>query len=118
MKLKEKTLVMRSKEEAHDYRYFPEPDLVNYKLTDKDIEEQKDLVGELPLEKRERFKAEYALNDKDIDSLISDKNLSIFFEKVLKTFNNPKKVCNWIIGPVSENLNEKNLTIVELNLKT
>jgi len=99
---KRKTFVMRKKEEAHDYRYFPEPDLVDFVISDEMIEREKEFVGELPYLRRERFKKNYSLSEKEIEILISQKSLADFFEESLKFFPEEKKIANWIIGPFLE----------------
>jgi aspartyl-tRNA(Asn)/glutamyl-tRNA(Gln) amidotransferase subunit B len=100
-----KTFVMRTKEEAHDYRYFPEPDLLDFSVSKDMVKEQELLVGELPLNKRERFLNEHGVAVKDVDVFISDKRLADFFESVLKVYPETKEVSNWIIGPFLEQIN-------------
>ncbi len=99
---KRKTFVMRKKEEAHDYRYFPEPDLVDFVISEEMIEREKEFIGELPYLRRERFKKSYSLSEKEIEILISQKRLADFFEESLKFFPQEKKIANWIIGPFLE----------------
>ncbi len=106
---KKKTFPMRTKEEACDYRYFPEPDLVSFLISEEEIEEQRKLVKELPHKKRTRFKNNYSLTDKEIEIIISDLALSNFFEETAKYYNSPKKVYNWIVGPLLEILNNKGI---------
>lgn len=100
-KLKE-TRLMRSKEEAHDYRYFPEPDLVPVAVTREWIEDLKQRIPELPQKKRERFIRQYGLSPYDAGVLVSSPELALFFEKTVALINQPKIVGNWII-------NEKNI---------
>ncbi|MCD6539315.1 MAG: Asp-tRNA(Asn)/Glu-tRNA(Gln) amidotransferase subunit GatB [Candidatus Omnitrophica bacterium] len=111
------TLTMRTKEEAHDYRYFPEPDLVSFVISKQEVDKQKALIKELPSQKRKRFKENYSLNDKEIEVIISESGLSNFFEETLKYYNYPKKVCNWITGPLLEVLNNKRMSIEEIKLR-
>jgi len=111
------TLTMRTKEEAHDYRYFPEPDLVSFVISKQEIDRQKALIKELPSQKRKRFRENYNLTDKDIEVIISELGLSNFFEETLKYYNYPKKVCNWITGPLLEALNNKRVSIGEIKLR-
>jgi len=99
---KQKTMVMRIKEEAHDYRYFPEPDLPNFILSKEIIKNEKEAVGELPLARKKRFLKDYKILEKEIDVLIADKKLGDFFEEVGKFYSNPKEVANWILGPFLE----------------
>jgi aspartyl-tRNA(Asn)/glutamyl-tRNA(Gln) amidotransferase subunit B len=101
----QKSYSMRTKEEAHDYRYFPEPDLLDFYIDQGLIEEEKTFVGELPLKKKERFLKEYPLKDKEVDVLLSSKWLAEFFENCCKHFNQPKKISNWLIGPFLEQVN-------------
>lgn len=114
---KRKTLVMRSKEEAHDYRYFPEPDLVTYTVGDQDVENASSMLGELPREKTIRFIEKYGLNENDVGVLVADKIISEYFEKSLGTYNNPKKVCNWLVGPMFEAINDLGMSFDGLELK-
>ncbi len=99
------TIVMRSKEEAHDYRYFPEPDLLDFSISDEFIKQEKDLVGELPLRKRKRFLEDYKIGPNEIDILLSDRWLADFFEAAVKFYPKPQEVSNWLIGPFLEQVN-------------
>ncbi len=109
---KEKTFTMRSKEEAHDYRYFPEPDLVPFTLTKEAIEEARKSLPELPKAKKERFVSQFQLSDYDAALLTSQKEVADFFEKTVGEFKlEPKSAANWITGPVFAYLGEKNLAI-------
>ena len=103
-----KTVPMRTKEEAHDYRYFPEPDLPNFFITDKMLEEQKKFIVEKPQEKRKRFIEQYNLSCKEVDIMISDLWLSNFFEKAVSFYNKPKEISNWLLGPFLEKYNSLN----------
>jgi len=95
---KNETKSMRSKEEANDYRYFPDPDLLPVSISKKLIEEIKNNMPELPENKKERFISQYGLSDYDTSILITDRELSEFFEEVLnKKELNPKITANWII---------------------
>ncbi|MBP7087825.1 MAG: Asp-tRNA(Asn)/Glu-tRNA(Gln) amidotransferase subunit GatB [Candidatus Omnitrophica bacterium] len=101
-----KTLAMRSKEEAHDYRYFPEPDLLNFSISDGLIEQQKNQVGELPLERGKRYLNNYPdLDKKEVDILINNYWLAGFFEKIINIYPKAKEVSNWLIGPFLEQIN-------------
>ncbi len=92
------TFGMRSKEEAHDYRYFPEPDLPPIIVSDDYIEEIRSTLPELPKEKKTRFIDQYALPEYDAEILTSTKQLADYFEEVAKPGLNPKKVSNWIMS--------------------
>ncbi len=88
---------MRGKEEAHDYRYFPDPDLVPIKIDDKWLDEVKGSLPELPDEKRERFISEYGLPEYDAQVLTGSVDLAEYFEATVKLYPKPKKVSNWIM---------------------
>ncbi|MCD6407704.1 Asp-tRNA(Asn)/Glu-tRNA(Gln) amidotransferase subunit GatB [bacterium] len=102
---------MRSKEEAHDYRYFPEPDLVPVEINAEWIEKVKETIGELPSERKERFMRDYNLSDYDATLLTSKKEIGDYFEKCVKKFNKPKIVANWIMGDLMAILKEKKIKI-------
>ena len=103
---------MRSKEDAHDYRYFPDPDLLPLQLDKKLIEKIKINLPELPDQKKERFIAEYSLTPYEANILVSEKEISDYFEEVVK--NSDKKLAkNWIMGDLFASLNEKNISISE-----
>ncbi len=107
------TISMRSKEEAHDYRYFPEPDLVPFMINQVEVEKIKKTLPEEPLAKLERFIKSYKLSEYDAGILIQDPqsrgnpSLSGFFEQCVKIYNEPKKICNWITGALLQELNAK-----------
>ena len=90
------TFSMRSKEEAHDYRYFPDPDLLPVLLEDSWVKELKESLPELPDAKLERFVSGYALTNEEASLLTSSRDLSEYFEQCLKTYGNPKQLSNWI----------------------
>ena len=104
-----KTFVMRTKENADDYRYFPEPDLVAIKLSTEYIENVKKSLPELPESRYERYLNEYKLSEKDAKILVSSKYLSNLFEEAGKICENYKSVSNWIISDISRILNEKEM---------
>jgi len=107
---------MRSKEDAHDYRYFPDPDLLPLNL-DKDlIEKIKKELPELPDQKKERFIKDYSLNPYEANVLVSEKEVAAYFEEVIKTADK-KLATNWIIGDLFATLNEKNISISESPIK-
>ncbi|MDI6744869.1 MAG: Asp-tRNA(Asn)/Glu-tRNA(Gln) amidotransferase subunit GatB [Thermodesulfovibrionales bacterium] len=108
---------MRGKEEAHDYRYFPEPDLVPITVEQKWIDELKASLPELPDAKRERFVSEYGLPEYDADLLTSEKVASEWFEETVKLGGNPKAVSNWMMGDLTRLLNEENKGFDECPLK-
>ena len=104
-----KTFVMRTKENADDYRYFPEPDLVAIKLSTEYIENVKKSLPELPESRYDRYLNEYKLSEKDAKILVSSKYLSNLFEQAGKICGNYKAVSNWIISDISRILNEKEM---------
>ena len=104
-----KTFSMRDKEDAQDYRYFPEPDLVAIRLSDEYIQNIKDNLPELPESRKERYLTEYNLSEKDARMLTASKHMSDMFEKALSICNNAKAVANWLLSDVSRILNEKEL---------
>ena len=106
------TRSMRSKEDAHDYRYFPDPDLLPLEIEDKWIEEIKSTIPELPDQKKNRFIKDYNLNDYDAGVIVSDKATSDYYEKVVKN-RSPKLVTTWVTSELFSILNKKNLTIDE-----
>ena len=102
-----KTFPMRDKEDAQDYRYFPDPDLVAIKLSEEYIENIRKLLPELPESRRERYLKEYNLSEKDANIITASKYLSDLFEGTIEVCHNPKAVNNWIISDISRILNEK-----------
>ena len=107
------TRPMRSKEFANDYRYFPEPDLLPINLEKEFIEEVMATMPEMPTQKKIRFVSEFNLSEYDADLLAADKDLANFFEAVAKVSNSPKLSANWIMGELSAELNNENLSINE-----
>lgn len=107
---KGETFILRSKENAHDYRYFPEPDLLPVTLTDADIEKIKGELPELPEQKRERFVRDYALTAYDAQVLTQDKFLSDYFDKGAKNTKTPKSLANWITTELLRELNDRNIS--------
>ena len=107
---KNETRSMRSKEDAHDYRYFPDPDLLPLNLDKELIEKIKKNLPELPDEKKERFIKDYSLNAYEANVLVSEKEISDYFEEVVKT-SDIKLAKNWIMGDLFASLNDKNISI-------
>ena len=107
------TRPMRSKEFANDYRYFPEPDLLPINLEKEFIEEVMATMPEMPTQKKIRFVSEFNLSEYDADLLAADKDLADFFDAVVKVSNSPKLSANWIMGELSAELNNENLSIDE-----
>ena len=107
---KGQTRSMRSKEESHDYRYFPDPDLLPLTFTDEFVDEIKKTLPELPDIRRKRFINEYGLSPYDSNILVSEKETADYFEEAAKN-SNPKLVCNWVIGELFSVLNKMNKTL-------
>ena len=107
---KNETRSMRNKEDAHDYRYFPDPDLLPLVLEDKFIESLKSEIPELPDEKKKRFIEKFNLTSYEANILVSDNETSKYFEEVIKN-SDVKLSTNWITGELFALLNEKNLEI-------
>lgn len=100
---------MRDKEDAQDYRYFPDPDLVAIRLSEEYIEDIKSNLPELPESRKKRYLTEYKLTEKEANTITASKYLSDFFEEAVKICNNPKAVCNWLLSDIAKVLNEKEL---------
>jgi aspartyl-tRNA(Asn)/glutamyl-tRNA(Gln) amidotransferase subunit B len=108
---------MRTKEEAHDYRYFPEPDLVPIVADRSWVKEIRDALPELPDAKRQRFVKEYGLPEYDAELLTMERPVAEWFADVVKTGAQPKAVSNWMMGDLMRLLNEENKSIEECSLK-
>ena len=102
-----KTFPMRDKEDAQDYRYFPDPDLVAIRLSEEYIQNIKDNLPELPESRRKRYLEEYKLTEKEANLLTASKYLSDMFEKASEICGNRKAVSNWLLSDISRILNEK-----------
>ncbi|MFI5331566.1 MAG: Asp-tRNA(Asn)/Glu-tRNA(Gln) amidotransferase subunit GatB [Desulfobaccales bacterium] len=98
------TFSMRGKEEAHDYRYFPDPDLVPVRIDPDWLASLRNNLVELPKARLQRFQTEYGLPEYDAEVLTSDKALADYFEAVVKSFPQPKQVSNWIMGELMREL--------------
>jgi len=107
------TISMRMKEQEHDYRYFPEPDLVPIIITEDFINKVKTKMPELPEARIHRFVEMYTLPKYDAEVLVSDKALADFFEKSVKLYDGPKEISNWMMGDLLRNLYENNLELSE-----
>ncbi|MEC8750167.1 MAG: Asp-tRNA(Asn)/Glu-tRNA(Gln) amidotransferase subunit GatB [Chloroflexota bacterium] len=120
--IKSESIPQRSKEDAHDYRYFPEPDLPVIKLNSEDINKIKNELPELPEDKFERYVNNVGISEYDARIIISNKNKTIFFEDVINNFKNmdPKLVSNWLnveINGVSNSLKDYELEKMKLSSK-
>ena len=107
------TLSMRSKEEAHDYRYMPEPDLPPIVTTEEEIEAYRKGLPELPDARRARLESEYGLSDYDAGIITSSRQMAEYFDAVIADGADAKLAANWIMGDLSKNLNAENKTIEE-----
>ena len=105
------TAVMRSKEEAHDYRYFPDPDLVPLRLDDEWIEAFRTSLPELPAVRTKRFVSDYGLPEYDATILTASKGMADYFEVCAKQFPQPKTVSNWVMGELMRELNNSGTDI-------
>ncbi len=115
---KNETRSMRSKEEANDYRYFPDPDLLPIEITDEFIETVRATLPELPQAKYKRFMEEYALTDYDAGVLTASRAVADYFEAVAKNTNEAKLSANWVIGELSSHLNTDDLQINQSPVST
>ena len=113
---KGKTVSMRSKEQAHDYRYVVEPDLPPIIIYDEQIEAAKNSLPEMPDAKRERFLNSYELTEKEVEILIGDKGLATFFEKVVELGIAPKMAANWILGDILRILKDRKLEAQDITI--
>ena len=108
---KNRSTSMRGKEEAHDYRYFPDPDLLPLIIDDDWIDSIKSAIPELPNEKKQRFMDEYTLPSYDAELLTSNRKLADYFEACMETFPDSRQISNWIKGSLLGLLNARGMTI-------
>lgn len=113
---KNQTRIMRSKEEAHDYRYFPEPDLPPIIVTSEMLDEIKEELPELADVRQKRFADEYGMSEVDAITITEDRYLADFFEEVAEAANNPKAASNVVLSDVLRVLNEQSINIKEFNV--
>jgi len=111
------THLMRGKEEAHDYCYFPDPDLIEIKVEESLLEKLKAELPELPKDKKERFLEAYNLTPYEVDILVEEKNFADFFEETVKIYPNPKAISNFMLTEVLRYLNRDGKDIKETRLK-
>jgi aspartyl-tRNA(Asn)/glutamyl-tRNA(Gln) amidotransferase subunit B len=112
----EKTISMRTKEEAQDYRYFPEPDLVPFILEEADVERIRNSLPEMPASKKQRFMERYGLSFKQVRFIVSEKKIADYFESCVNFYNQPKIIYNWLCGPLMSEMNERKESIEELRV--
>jgi len=111
-----RTLSMRGKEEAHDYRYFPDPDLIKMKISREWVEEIRTTIPELPDERQARYVKEYGLPMTDAGVLTSSKDISDFFQDAVATGVDAKLVSNWIMGDLMGYLNAEQLELKDIKM--
>ena len=114
---RELTVLQREKEEAPDYRYFPDPDLVPVELTPDWLESIRARLCELPVNRQIRFVQEYKLSDYDAGVLTAERSTAEFFEAAVAAGGEPKRVCNWITQVGLKLANEKGCSVAELGIK-
>jgi aspartyl-tRNA(Asn)/glutamyl-tRNA(Gln) amidotransferase subunit B len=108
---------MRTKEHAHDYRYFPDPDLMPFEPTEPWLKEISARVVELPLARKQRFMRDYQLPASDAQTFVWDVPLGNYFEGIAKQAKNPKSVANWVINNLRAKMAESGLSLAELKFK-
>ncbi len=113
---KGRTVPMRSKEDAHDYRYFPEPDLVPIIIKEEQIQEIQSNLPEMPRDRKERFIKTYSLSENEVDIIIGDKFLATLFEDTIKLGSKAKSVSNWILGDLLRLTKELNVKSCDLKI--
>jgi aspartyl-tRNA(Asn)/glutamyl-tRNA(Gln) amidotransferase subunit B len=112
-----RTYPMRTKEEEHDYRYFPEPDLLPLHVDGEWIESIRRELPELPAARRARFASVWPLKEKEIETLIADRHLADYFEAVAAASNNPKSAANWVLTEVLRKVNEQKIAVSAVPLQ-
>ncbi|MDE3184928.1 MAG: Asp-tRNA(Asn)/Glu-tRNA(Gln) amidotransferase subunit GatB [Bacteroidota bacterium] len=110
------TFSLRSKEEANDYRYFPEPDLPPFLITEEQIDSIKSSMPELPLALEKRLVNQYFLSDEAAKVIAGDRKTAFYFDNVIQYTNRFKAASNWIIGPIRSFLNENNIEIEKFSI--
>lgn len=110
---KDETRAMRSKEDAHDYRYFPDPDLLPVEISEEDKQACRQTLPELPEQKRQRFMKDFELNRYDASTLVMNQALAHYFEETVHLMqpSQPKLAANWIMGELSAAINKYDITI-------
>ena len=112
-----KTIIQRNKTEKEDYRFMQEPDLLPLNISNEYIKEVSESVGELPAQKRDRYRKDYALSEFDVKLLTSEKDIALWFEKASVLSKDPKKVANWILTNILSIVNEQKISINDLKIK-
>lgn len=114
---KKETVLMRQKEDAEDYRYFPEPDLVPIVLTSTYIEEIRKDLPELPHERFKRYTEKLALPASAASTLINDRQMCLYFEKALKNCSNAKNLCNWLVVEFTGRIKDSGKTLEQIGIQ-
>lgn len=110
------TFALRTKEEANDYRYFPDPDLPPFIVTDEWVQKIRAGLPALPEQRIEKYTSQYNLSQYDAKQLTDEKEMADYFEQVITHTGNYKSAANWLLGPVKSYLNERNLSMVDVHL--
>ncbi len=111
-----RTFVQRTKEEAHDYRYFPEPDLLPLEVSREWVEALRATLPELPDAKIRRFGEEYGLSRKEAEVIVVEKDIADWYEAAVRAYGNAREVYNWLTGEIFRHLNETNTPITEVKV--
>jgi len=111
-----RTFVQRTKEYAHDYRYFPEPDLLPLEVPREWVEELRATLPELPNAKIARFEEQYGLTPAEADVLVVEREIADWYEEAVRAYNDPREVYNWLTGEVFRLLNEANIPITQMQV--
>ena len=111
------TRSMRGKEEAHDYRYFPDPDLLPLIVEEEWMEKWRAELPELPVARCRRFQDELGLPEYDAEVLTAEKEVADYFETALSTYNEPKKISNWVMGEIMRELNDRGATLAACKVR-
>jgi aspartyl-tRNA(Asn)/glutamyl-tRNA(Gln) amidotransferase subunit B len=106
-----KTRVMRSKEEAHDYRYFPDPDLLTVHVEERWIEEVRRALPPMPAERLRRYQGEFGIAPLDADALVATRELADYFEDTAREAQNPRLAANWVRNEVLRVLNDRRIAL-------
>jgi aspartyl-tRNA(Asn)/glutamyl-tRNA(Gln) amidotransferase subunit B len=114
---KGRTVPMRSKEDAHDYRYFPEPDLMPIIIKEDQIEFIKNSFPEMPAQKKERFLKQYGLTQKEVSIIVDDKDLSHYYEETISLGADPKMTANWVLGDILRILKDNGMETAAISIK-
>lgn len=111
---KGETRTMRSKEDAHDYKYFPDPDILQVNFTDEDLDRIKNSLPEMPYARLEKYVNKYGLSEIDAKIIVNTKKISDLYEEALLSYNNPKSVANFILGELMRRINLGEISLDDL----